>query len=276
MAKVKSTNPIVPIYGGKMNKKDDRVFRTRYGKQQVYIPTPSSVPATKAQTAHRSFFGRVNSIVNVMVADPVQYKEAEKRMKAYNRSVNPNVLNAPKRYKTVRSYLFFEVSNNIRQQPAGKRRKVESEVILPRGVRLSVKSFTDLKAAELYEILKARFTVFYLEQNIRYLDHDNIDYTATHFALRRKAKVIAYARLFADSEAGVLCIGRMLTIDRGRGFGRYLMQQIIAEAQRLEAHTLRLHAQADAVTFYEHLGFHTVGEPFIEAGIEHILMEKPV
>lgn len=276
MARVKKTSPLTPLVSGKPNKKEDIVMRTRNGKQYEYTYTPGSAPASKAQKSNRKEFGRVNSIVNVMVADPVQYEEAEKRMKAYNRSINPNVFNAPRRYKTVRSYLFFEVSSNLRQQQAGKRLKTAPEALLPRGVKISVKPFVDLTAAELYEILKVRFAVFYLEQNIRYLDHDNIDYTATHFALRRKAQVIAYARLFADGETGVLRIGRMLTIDRGKGFGRYLMQQIIAEAQRQGAHTLRLHAQADAAPFYKHLGFHAAGDAFIEAGIQHILMEKSI
>ena len=273
MAKVKSTNPIAPLVGGKLNKKDDKVYRVRNEKQSVYTPSPCSVPASAAQTNHRRFFGKVNSIVNLMAADPEQYKQAEKRMKAYNRSIHSKDPGAPKPHKTVRSYLFFEVSTNLKQQAQAEHTQTFSDVILPRGVKLSVKPFVELTPAELYEILKARFAVFYLEQNIRYLDHDDIDYSATHFALRRQTQVIAYARLFPDAEAGVLCIGRMLTLDRGKGFGRYLMQQIIAHARPMGAHVLRLHAQAGAADFYKHLGFHALGDTFLEADIPHILME---
>ena len=73
-----------------------------------------------------------------------------------------------------------------------------------------IKAFNDLSPADLYEILKARFNVFYLEQQIRYPDMDDVDYLATHLSLRRNGLVIAYARLFPDAEQGVLRIGRML------------------------------------------------------------------
>ena len=144
---------------------------------------------------------------------------------------------------------------------------------VPRGVKLQIKLFPDLTASEIYEILKARFSVFVGEQHIHYLDEDNIDYLATHFSICKNELVIAYARLFEDAEKGVLRIGRMLTILRGKGYGRYLIEQIVLEARRRGAHTLRLHAQTQAVPFYEHLGFHTVGDIFVEAEIPHITME---
>ena len=65
----------------------------------------------------------------------------------------------------------------------------------------------------------------------------------------------------------------MLTIERGKGYAGYLMVQVINEARSRNAQTLRLHAQTQAVPFYQHLGFHTVGEVFIEAEIPHVLME---
>jgi predicted GNAT family N-acyltransferase len=105
------------------------------------------------------------------------------------------------------------------------------------------------------------------------VDEDDIDYVATHFSLRRKGIVLAYARLYPDAEKDVLCIGRMLTIERGKGYAGYLMVQVINEARSRNAQTLRLHAQTQAVPFYQHLGFHTVGEVFIEAEIPHVLME---
>jgi ElaA protein len=135
-----------------------------------------------------------------------------------------------------------------------------------------IKPFDELSAAEVYEIIKARFNVFYLEQQIRYPDLDDVDYQATHLWLSNQKQVVAYARLFADAEPGVLHIGRMLTTERSRGYGRMLMQSIIDEARRQGATTLRLHAQTQAVPFYQRLGFHTVGETFLEADIPHIEM----
>ena len=144
---------------------------------------------------------------------------------------------------------------------------------VPRGVKLQVKLFPDLTASEIYEILKARFSVFVGEQHIHYLDEDNIDYLATHFSLRQKGLVIAYARMFPYKEKGVYTIGRMLTLERGQGFAKYLMEQIVSEARARQANTLRLLAQVQAAPFYEHLSFHTVGDIFNEAEIPHVLME---
>ena len=51
---------------------------------------------------------------------------------------------------------------------------------------------------------------------------------------------------------------------------------VLAEAKRQKAQILRLHAQTQAVPFYEHFGFHTVGEVFIEADLPHIMMEMAI
>ena len=40
---------------------------------------------------------------------------------------------------------------------------------------IKVKSFAELTTEELYEILKARFSVFVVEQRCFYLDMDDID-----------------------------------------------------------------------------------------------------
>ena len=272
MATVKG-NPIDSLIGGKLNKRDDKVYRGRNGKQQVFTPAPNTKPASKAQKSHRKEFGKINSIVNILIANPADHKAAEKRMNKLNRTLQPD-----KRFKTVHQFLYSEVREQLTKQNAVKARKAEKEVLLPRGVKLHVTHFTDLTAAELYEILKARYSVFTLEQHIIYLDEDNIDYTATHICLRRKTQVIAYARLFHDTSdpQTTLRIGRMLTTDRGKGFGRFLIPHIIEEAKRQGATSLLLHAQIPAVPFYEHFGFHTTGEPFLEADIQHILMQRNI
>lgn len=264
-------NPIYQHVRGKSNKRDDKVNRVRNGKQQLYTPAPNTKPASKAQKAHRKEFGNINAIVNVLVANPIESAAAEQRMNKLNRKLPKN-----QQFKTVHQFLYSEVKAQLAKQNAAKACKTEKEVLLPRGVKLHINPFTDLTAAELYEILKARYAVFTLEQHIIYLDEDNIDYTATHVCLRRQAQVIAYARLFhaTDDPQTTMRIGRMLTTDRGKGFGRFLMQQLIDEAKRQGATTLILHAQLPAVPFYEHFGFQTTGEPFLEADLQHILMQR--
>ena len=259
---------------GKLNRASKEVHRVTNGKEHVYtiekeyIDNPSA-----AQKAQRAIFGKTNSLVNAIMADPLQVREWELRMEAYNRSIIPFKTPEKKRFVTVRSFVYAFISEQLKQQPAAKRRKAKLPFRLPKGITLQIKAFSDLSSAELYEILKARFQVFTLEQNIRYLDEDNTDYIATHFAIRKKGLVLAYARLFPDKTKGVFCVGRMLTIERNKGYGKYIINQIVTEVLRRGGTTLRMHAQTQVVLFYERLGFHTVGDIFIEAGIPHVAME---
>lgn len=270
MAKTSSQD--YSIRHGKMSKDSPVVYRVRNGIQQSYTMKDNIIPPSPAQIAHRKIFGKVTSIVNAVMADPEQAAIWEQRRKDYNRSIMKDV--SQKVYKTTRSYVHFVISSQLEQQEAAKRRKKRIPKKLPKGIKLQIKPFSDLSTAEIYEILKARFNVFVCEQHIHYLDEDNIDYLATHFSLRRNGLVIAYARLFPDKEKGVMRVGRMLTLERDKGFGKYLMDRIADEAANNGTVKLRLHAQMHAVPFYEKMGFHPVGDIFTEAEIPHLCMEK--
>ena len=262
---------------GKMNKKSKEVHRIINGREFVHtIEKEYENDPSKAQKSQRSVFGKANSVINRILADPEQFKEWQANMEEYNNSIKPGLPPYPKRFKTVRAFAYHVISEQIKQTPSARRRRAALPVTLPKNVRLQIKAFSDLTASELYEILKARFTVFVGEQHIHYLDEDNIDYVATHFSLRKNGRVLAYARLFNDAEKNVLRIGRMLTIERGKGYAKYLMARIIEEARRQGATKIRLHAQVQVVPFYEKLGFQTVSEPFIEAEIPHITMELSI
>jgi len=287
MAKIK--DPLHPMTSGKMNKQSAEVFRVRNGKQQAYTPSPCSVPPSAAQKAHRAEHGSVCSMLNRIMANPQQAAEMERQRIEYNSSLDMSVYPPPRRFKTTREYGYHILLNQLRAGQDAKPAKLTAKTPLPKGVKLAVKPFSGLSASELYEILKSRFSVFMLEQGIRYLDEDNIDYSATHLALWRKGQVIAYVRLFEDTADNVpdidnigrsvygphvLRAGRMLTVEHGKGYGRIIITHLLAEAKRQGADVLRIHAQIDAVPFYRHFRFTKVGKPFIEAGIEHIVMER--
>ncbi len=136
-----------------------------------------------------------------------------------------------------------------------------------------VKPFEKLSTEELYEILKARFVVFFMEQRCFDLDMDGIDYQSLHFLIRDDGGVIAYARLFPEKEEGVWHVGRMLTTRRKQGLGTMLMQEIIRTAWAKGATLLCMHAQSHAIGFYHRLGFRVCSEEFMEAGIPHVKME---
>jgi predicted GNAT family N-acyltransferase len=71
-------------------------------------------------------------------------------------------------------------------------------------------------------------------------------------------------------------IGRMAVLKhhRRRGVGRALMDALITVATEQHCGQLVLHAQVQAIPFYEALGFHVVGDEFEEAGIPHRRMER--
>ncbi len=134
------------------------------------------------------------------------------------------------------------------------------------------KLFSQLTPVELYEILKARSVVFQSEQNIKYLDEDDVDYNALHCFFEENGKVTAYLRAFPENEN--IRIGRVLTITRGKGDGQRIMKRgIKAARERFGLRTVVIDAQKHAEGFYQKLGFITTSDEFLEEGIIHVKME---
>ncbi len=136
------------------------------------------------------------------------------------------------------------------------------------------KSFNELSGREIYEILKARAKVFMFEQKIWYLDMDNVDYSADHLFLVENGEVVAYLRAFKGENDGEIHIGRVLSVQHNKGLGTSLMNKTLCYFKENGVKSVVLNSQKTAVRFYEKLGFSTVGEEFIEAGIPHIKMVK--
>ena len=142
-------------------------------------------------------------------------------------------------------------------------------------MKIISKFFEELTTAELYEILRARNEVFLLEQRIVCLDTDGVDYRALHCFFERNGKIVAYLRAFYDEQApNTVMIGRVLTTERGKGYGRELMQAAMQEiTQKLPCSCMTLHAQCHAKAFYEKFGFREASLPFLEEGVAHVLMK---
>lgn len=138
------------------------------------------------------------------------------------------------------------------------------------------KFFEELTATEVYEILKSRSEIFMLEQNIRCLDMDDMDYQSRHCFLEDKGRVVAYLRAFyTDERKCTVKIGRVLTLCHGKGIGRSLMEKAIHDLQRsMRCKKLCVDSQKHAVGYYEKFGFIPVSGEFLEEGIPHIAMEK--
>lgn len=71
-------------------------------------------------------------------------------------------------------------------------------------------------------------------------------------------------------------IGRMAVLPayRRSGAGRAIVERLMAAARERDVTRVMLHAQTQALPFYEKLGFRAFGEEFLEAGIPHREMER--
>ncbi len=140
---------------------------------------------------------------------------------------------------------------------------------------LLVKNFSELTAAELYEILKARSEIFVMEQQILYQDMDDIDYRSLHCFFMEDNRVTAYLRAFYEDESkGCVRIGRVLTLEHGKGLGKELMlRSMEAICSRMKCNKFCMDAQKYAIGFYEKLGFKVTSDEFLEEGIMHVVME---
>ena len=138
------------------------------------------------------------------------------------------------------------------------------------------KTFSQLSASEIYEILKARMEVFLIEQNIICLDIDGIDYDSLHIFYEDDGKVEGYLRAFKADDHTVK-IGRVLTREHGKGLGRKLVENAVSKIkEHFGCDKIVLHSQKHAQEFYKKLGFKAVSDEYLEEGVLHITMEMDV
>ena len=149
---------------------------------------------------------------------------------------------------------------------------IQKGYVLENDPHYKAKSFSELTASEIYEILKARSRVFQFEQNIRYLDEDDVDYDSLHCFFEENGQVTAYLRAYPEDEK--IKLGRVLTVTHGQGLGRRLVEQAVSSArERFGSRVIAVDAQKHAEGFYKKLGFVTISGEFLEAGIVHVKME---
>ena len=139
---------------------------------------------------------------------------------------------------------------------------------------LHKKTFQELTTNELYELLRVRSEVFVVEQNCVYQDLDYDDQNSIHLWLTEDEKVVALARVCpAGSHMTEISIGRVITTERGKGFGKQIMLHAIdAAVEHFGATLIDIEAQEYAKGFYEGVGFIQSSDTFILDGIPHIKM----
>ena len=130
---------------------------------------------------------------------------------------------------------------------------------------------------EVEAALRLRHRVFVHEQGVAVAaDRDGRDGEALHVVAVRNGALVGTCRVIVDD--GLERLGRMAVEPelRGRGLGATVLEEAERVASAAGAKRMRLHAQVAARSLYERAGYETVGETFLEEGIEHVTMERPL
>jgi ElaA protein len=137
----------------------------------------------------------------------------------------------------------------------------------------------ELTTDELYAFLKLRTDVFFLEQTIDETELDDRDQepTTLHYWIADDDGTAAYLRTLIDPQPehrdARRIIGRVVVRAdrRGEGLAQRLMAAVI---ERDGGEAMLLHAQAYAAPLYARFGFVAFGDPYSEAGIDHLSMYR--
>lgn len=174
---------------------------------------------------------------------------------------------------------------------------------------ITIKTFDQLSGREVFEIMKARQAVFIIEQTCIYPDMDELDLESVHLMLKKdvllggiqqgdmqqetslsqikegqqgisqaqikdEEELLAYLRiLWKDQDQKMVQIGRVLTLERGKGYGTEILAAGVRYAKEvMKAEKIYLEAQEYAIGFYEREGFRVCSDVFLEDGIPHVKM----
>ena len=78
-----------------------------------------------------------------------------------------------------------------------------------------------------------------------------------------------------DKASGIAQIGRVVTLEHGKGIGGMILHEGVRVAtEQLKAKKIYLEAQGYAIGYYAKEGFEVVSELFVEDGIPHVKMER--
>lgn len=120
-----------------------------------------------------------------------------------------------------------------------------------------------------------RHEVFVVEQNVpAELEFEGDDDQHLHvIAINAQGDAIGAARLSATGK-----IGRMAVLKNARrkGAGSAMLDKLLAIAQSKGLQKVTLSAQLHAVPFYRRHDFVSSGNTYIEAGIAHVRMTRPI
>jgi predicted GNAT family N-acyltransferase len=128
---------------------------------------------------------------------------------------------------------------------------------------------------EMREALALRHAVFCREQGVpEFEELDGRDPRGIHLAAIADGELVGTCRLLHVGYTVQFSRLAVRANARRQGIATKLLELADAESRALGAKRLVLHAQTYARELYEGVGYRPRGKVFIEAGIEHVAMEK--
>ena len=119
-----------------------------------------------------------------------------------------------------------------------------------------------------------RATVFIAEQRVPAdIEFDDRDPLCRHVLVLEGAAPVGTGRLDIDYGGKVGRVAVIASRRRG-GVGTAVMERLHEIAREQHLPKVWCHAQLTAVPFYERLGYVSSGPIFVEAGIDHVRMER--
>jgi predicted GNAT family N-acyltransferase len=128
---------------------------------------------------------------------------------------------------------------------------------------------------EMNAVLELRHEVFCVEQGVPEQEElDGRDQEALHLVAMGDEQLLGTCRLLIVGATAQFSRLAVREPARRRGIATALLAASDAESQAAGARRLVLHAQTYAQDLYLRAGYMPRGHVFVEAGIEHIAMEK--
>lgn len=138
---------------------------------------------------------------------------------------------------------------------------------------MNIKIATSNKERE--QAYKIRTIVFVDEQKVSIEEEiDEHEDGAIHFVGYEDGVPIAASRLRWVDHMGKLERICILKEHRRKSYGTKIIQAMEDEVLKRGYSKTKLHAQTQAVEFYERLGYKVVSDEFLDAGIPHVAMTK--
>ncbi len=119
---------------------------------------------------------------------------------------------------------------------------------------------------------RIRQLAMYPEKEIKEMELAK-DFNGIHFGLYHNDDLTGVVSLFEEGTTAQFRKMAVLPLHQGKGFGKHLLQYIIAFCKQEGIQLLWCNARTSATGFYEKIGFVTNGEPYFQNQLAYIKME---